>query len=230
MEREVERWITVNGKHIPIYADEPDDDKRKEKQIADNEREAAEKNSGEAEFGEPGTYTLYRVGKVDFGKKNYRISFAQDKDYADTYTGSHEGMQVEKYSVDIKKPLVINLKADRVKDWKGNEGWRQDEQAGTYEAYNKLFGTKYDYKTDPGVYDKGSFFDYAKYGSPKARKMLRQRDQEIMDEAVKQGYDAVIYKFDRPGTVNNSGFASDPYNKNEVLIPSEYKKRIRKGN
>lgn len=33
-------WITKNGKHIPIYADESDDSKRKEKQIMDNEHEA----------------------------------------------------------------------------------------------------------------------------------------------------------------------------------------------
>lgn len=39
-EREIERWITVNGKHIPIYKGESVDEQRKRKQIEQNEQSA----------------------------------------------------------------------------------------------------------------------------------------------------------------------------------------------
>lgn len=222
-EREIERWVTIRGHRVPIYKGETEEDVHKRfSDFVDGKKKVTFKKK-EDTFGKSGTYTLHRVGKVDFGKKNYRISFAQDPEYAKSYESSHEGMQVEEYEVEIKNPLVVNLKAD-----KSSAGYLNDEQAGTYEAYNKLFGTHYDYKKDPGVYDHGPFYDYAKYGSVKATKMLRQRDQEIMDEAVRQGYDAVIYKFDRPETGRNGVARKTPISRNEVLIPSEYKTRIKR--
>ena len=44
-EREVLKWITVNGAHVPIYADEPtSDEKKKDRQIEENKKQADEKN------------------------------------------------------------------------------------------------------------------------------------------------------------------------------------------
>lgn len=57
-DREIKQWITVNGKHIPIYEGESkadavkratnkqinDDADKKEKQIAENKRQADDKN------------------------------------------------------------------------------------------------------------------------------------------------------------------------------------------
>ena len=43
-EREIERWITVNGKHIPIRKGQSVEEALKEKQIAKNEVEATQKN------------------------------------------------------------------------------------------------------------------------------------------------------------------------------------------
>ena len=42
MEKKPITWITKNGKHIPIYDEPSEDEKKKEKQIADNESEALE--------------------------------------------------------------------------------------------------------------------------------------------------------------------------------------------
>lgn len=179
---------------------------------------------GNNNFGSAGTYKLWRSGGLDVSN---RISFAQDRDYAQSYSGVHNGADAEEYEVSIKNPLVINLEATRY-----NDGYIQDEQAGTYTAYNRLFGTDYDYKNDPGVTDHGRFYDYAKYGSAKALKMLRQRDKEIMAEATKQGYDAVIYRFNRPETINPSTGLPYPngrtINRNEVLLPPNKKKDVKR--
>ena len=47
-EREVKQWITVNGKHVPIYED-TDYEPNKEKQIEKNKQQAETKNSSAKE-------------------------------------------------------------------------------------------------------------------------------------------------------------------------------------
>lgn len=44
MAREVEKWVTVNGRHIPIYADDNVSSKSKLMQIARNQEEAKRRN------------------------------------------------------------------------------------------------------------------------------------------------------------------------------------------
>lgn len=48
-EKEIERWITVNGKHIPIRKGQSVEEALKEKQIAQNEKEAQQKNAEKQE-------------------------------------------------------------------------------------------------------------------------------------------------------------------------------------
>ena len=64
-------WITKNGKHIPIYDEPTEDEKKKEREIAGNEKEATEKNktiyeeNGITLNGKPGVYNLFRSGNLD---------------------------------------------------------------------------------------------------------------------------------------------------------------------
>lgn len=46
-EREIERWVTVKGARVPIYSGQSVDDAIKERQIAQNKKQADEKNKSD---------------------------------------------------------------------------------------------------------------------------------------------------------------------------------------
>ena len=92
MADEIERWITINGQHIPIMHGQSVGDAIKERQIAQNKAQADEKNAGEIKshyahhnaqvkklssdkYGD-GTYNINTLKPVEFDK-GYQFTFCQ---------------------------------------------------------------------------------------------------------------------------------------------------------
>lgn len=183
-------------------------------------------------FGNAGTYTLYRSGSIDFADDNYPVFFARDELYAREYAYDKNGNRrdTEKYSVILKKPLVIELKATDASTMYNNmpEGkyFMHNEQVGSITAYNQLFGTRYDVNN---LKDVNNFLNNAttKLGRSKAQ---LDKDKKILEEALKKGYDSVVYKFDKPENFKSGSPLKNPRSREEIIIPSSKARSLKKKN
>lgn len=181
-------------------------------------------------FGNAGTYTLYRSGGIDFTDDNYPVFFARDEFYAREYAydknGNYRG--TEKYSVILKKPLVIELMATDASTMYNNipEGkyFIHNEQVGSMTAYNQLFGTKYNIDN---LKDVNSFLNNAttKLGRSKAQ---LDKDKKILEEALKRGYDSVVYRFNKSENFKNGSPLKNPRSREEIIIPSSKARQLKK--
>ena len=191
-------WITVFGNHIPIYAgqstddavksfinkNKSQDDKNKERQIAENKKEADEKNEKEDYVGK---HTVYRAGDLS-GSGTGFIYFATDKETADRYGKSHtytsQGKkyttgkrETKEYEVNVKKPLVVES---------------DDDVNCAIRVYNRLHPNR----QVTGVYDK-NLMRYAKEDGYKITggNALQFYLDKANAQAMKgSGYDALVYK------------------------------------
>lgn len=224
-EREPIGWYTRGGKHIPVFDDGPtSDEKKKDREIAENKKQADEKN------GKSTVYKVYRSGKTNFKDDDYPVFFAEDESYAREYSKDKNGKDREfgEYELELRNPYIVEVKATESKTWdeKQETYYYHNEQAGPITAYNKIFGTKYDHTKNNGV-DEFLNWETAK---SKRVKMQQQRDREMLNEVRKQGYDSIIYKFDRPMNGSNGIKWSDgrTKSKNEIIVPAGMLKKKKK--
>ena len=83
---EPKAWITVNGKHIPIFEDVSisDDQDKKEKQIAENEQEGSAMNESFNDGDTPrkldkkGHYTIKKIALDDSKDSDYGQMIGED--------------------------------------------------------------------------------------------------------------------------------------------------------
>ena len=91
--REVVGWFTANGKHVPIFNDEPsENDKKKDREIAQSEKQASERNGATSsvvkdaekklgfKLGNP--INTYSSGATEYKPKD---AYVTDKNEYDSY-------------------------------------------------------------------------------------------------------------------------------------------------
>ena len=136
-EREIERWITVNGARVPIFVGESSQDainrhianqnaNKQESDIAKAKEEADRLNKKEENYSH---ITLYHGTDAEdikeFNTKgkesNEAVFFADDKDYAEEEayvknSRSGKGKYIYEVSLHIKNPLKVKLPSNQFAD------------------------------------------------------------------------------------------------------------------
>ena len=91
--REVVGWFTANGKHVPIFNDEPsENDKKKDREIAQSEKQASERNGATSSVVKDAEKKLgFKLGKpihtYSSGATEYKPkgAYVTDKEEYDSY-------------------------------------------------------------------------------------------------------------------------------------------------
>lgn len=100
-EKEIEKWVTVKGKHVPIYKDS----KKKQSSVV--------KNLDKQSFEKGGTYSIYRAGEPN--SKSPLVFFTPSKDdayYYSLFSDREEG-KFDEYEISYSSPLVVSGTTDR---------------------------------------------------------------------------------------------------------------------
>lgn len=127
-EREIERWITVKGRRVPIYSGQSTEDAIKEMQIARNQEEAKKRNAEDTgkvnELNKDGSITMTYVHVPNKNTQNFGSQYGQNIEPAgeymsmDTTQGRNKIDGYEYGTIHFKKPLILEHKSTDDKGWK----------------------------------------------------------------------------------------------------------------